>query len=118
MKCPQCQHENRPQARFCEQCGSLFAGIIPTVWSDAGPKSEVESLRQALAEALEQQAATAEILCVIASSFEEADRARRLHVDPFYNDLPRRQAVNARATRRPDWLQLPDYWLARRGCHR
>ena len=22
MKCPRCQHENRPQAKFCEECAA------------------------------------------------------------------------------------------------
>jgi len=25
MKCPQCQHENPTQAKFCLQCGTRFA---------------------------------------------------------------------------------------------
>ena len=25
MKCPQCQHENRPQAKFCEECATMLA---------------------------------------------------------------------------------------------
>jgi class 3 adenylate cyclase/tetratricopeptide (TPR) repeat protein len=25
MKCPQCQHENRPQAKFCEECATTLA---------------------------------------------------------------------------------------------
>ena len=24
MKCPRCQHENRPQAKFCEECGTAL----------------------------------------------------------------------------------------------
>ena len=62
MHCPRCQHENRPQAKFCEECASPLNEASPTTRSDADPKSEVESLRQALTEALEQQTATAEIL--------------------------------------------------------
>ena len=68
MPCPRCQHENRPQAKFCEECGSPCKGASPTAASYADPKSELESLRQALTEALEQQMATAEILRVISSS--------------------------------------------------
>src|SRR4029434_6789777 len=25
MRCPQCQHENRPQAKFCEECAAPLA---------------------------------------------------------------------------------------------
>ena len=25
MKCPRCQHENRPGAKFCEECGAQLA---------------------------------------------------------------------------------------------
>src|SRR6266478_1697181 len=25
MKCPQCKHENRPQAKFCEECATMLA---------------------------------------------------------------------------------------------
>ena len=68
MHCPRCQHENRPQAKFCEACAGSFIGTSPTAQSDADPKSEVEHLRRALTEAQEQQAATSEILRVISSS--------------------------------------------------
>ena len=68
MHCPRCQHENRPQAKFCEECASPFTGAAPTARSYADLKSEVERLGGALTEALEQQTATAEILRVISSS--------------------------------------------------
>ena len=62
MHCPRCQHENRPQAKFCEECASPFTGASPTARPYADLKSEVESLRQALTEAVEQQTATAELV--------------------------------------------------------
>jgi hypothetical protein len=65
MKCLRCQHENRPTARFCEDCANPFNGPGPTTGSDAHLKTEVESLRRALTEALEQQTATGDILRVI-----------------------------------------------------
>jgi two-component system, NtrC family, sensor kinase len=68
MHCPRCQHENRPLAKFCEECAGPFKGASPTARSDAAPKSEVESLRRALSEALGEQTATAEILRVISGS--------------------------------------------------
>ena len=69
MPCPRCQHENPPQARFCEECGGPLEGAGPVTRSHADAlKAEVERLRQALTEALEQQMATGEILQVIASS--------------------------------------------------
>ena len=69
MHCPRCQHENRPQAKFCEECTGPLKEASPTTRSHADDlKAEVESLRQALTEAYEQQTATAEILRVISSS--------------------------------------------------
>ena len=62
MHCPRCQHENRPQARFCEECASPFKEASPTTQSYADLKTEVESLRRALTESVEQQPATSEIL--------------------------------------------------------
>ena len=62
MHCPRCQHENRPQAKFCEECTGPLKEASPTARSNTDPKSEVESLRQALTEAVEQQTATAELL--------------------------------------------------------
>ena len=68
MHCPRCQHENRPQATFCDKCASPVGEASASTRSDADTKGEVESLRQALTESLEQQTATAEILRVISSS--------------------------------------------------
>src|SRR2546425_9942857 len=68
MKCPRCQHENRPTARFCEDCANPLNGASPRTDSNEHPKTEVETLRRALTESLEQQTATAEILRVISSS--------------------------------------------------
>jgi two-component system NtrC family sensor kinase len=68
MQCAQCQHENRPQAKSCEKCGSPFTGASPTAPSYIDPTSEVERLKRALTESLDQLAATAEILKVISDS--------------------------------------------------
>ena len=69
MPCPRCQHENRAQAKFCEECGTPpQRGQLHRAVSTADPKSEVERLRRALTESLEQQTATSEILRVIARS--------------------------------------------------
>src|SRR5262245_26049969 len=68
MKCPRCQHENRPTARFCENCADPFSGPDLTTGSHAHLNTEIESLRRSLGEALEQQTATSEILRVISSS--------------------------------------------------
>jgi two-component system NtrC family sensor kinase len=57
MRCPRCQHENRPQATFCEACGTPL-----TANPSAPPSPSYAEITSALSEALEQQTATAEIL--------------------------------------------------------
>jgi signal transduction histidine kinase len=57
MPCPRCQHENRPQATFCEACG------IPLTANPSGPPTlSYAEITSALGEAVEQQTATVELL--------------------------------------------------------
>ena len=71
MQCTRCQHENSPEAKFCEACGTPLArlnqGGLPAA-SYADLKREVAHLTRALSESLEHQTATSEILRVISSS--------------------------------------------------
>src|SRR6266849_10530002 len=39
MKCPRCEAENREGARFCRECGALFAAVC----SSCGAKGEAGS---------------------------------------------------------------------------
>ena len=69
MHCPGCQHENRSPAKFCAECAGPLNGASTVTRPHADdPKAEVESLRRALTESLEQQTATGEILRVISRS--------------------------------------------------
>jgi two-component system, NtrC family, sensor kinase len=65
MRCPRCQHENRLQAKFCEECASPLNATSPTSRSDTAVHRDTVTGR---AVALEQQTATSEILQVISSS--------------------------------------------------
>ena len=68
MTCPRCQHENRTEAKFCEECG---APLGRSEGSAQATPSHAD-LQRSLTEALEQQTATAEILCVISGSPADA----------------------------------------------
>src|SRR5262245_45442383 len=66
MKCPQCQQDNPPQAKFCLECGMRLSST--TTRDGTSLQRQIDDLSRALTEAAEQQAATAEILRVISSS--------------------------------------------------
>jgi len=68
MKCPRCQHENPPKAKFCLGCGTPLSDVIITGRSYADLQAEIDGLRRELGEALEQQTATSEILRAISAS--------------------------------------------------
>jgi GAF domain-containing protein len=68
MRCPRCQHENPPQAKFCLECGSRLGGLAASTPSYAEMQAEIDRLSRSLAEGGEEQAATREILRVISNS--------------------------------------------------
>src|SRR5262245_22798586 len=64
MKCPRCQQENRPNAKFCDECGTR----LKAVGTNDPPAPSYAEVTSRLKEALEQQTATSEILRVISQS--------------------------------------------------
>jgi signal transduction histidine kinase len=68
MKCPRCQQESPPKAKFCLGCGTPLSDVIITGRSYADLQAEIDGLRRELGEALEQQTATSEILRAISAA--------------------------------------------------
>jgi len=64
MNCPQCQHENRAAAKFCEECSAPLLRL----GGSAQLAPSYAALQRSLSESLEQQTATSEILRVISRS--------------------------------------------------
>src|SRR5262245_38196505 len=64
MRCPRCQHENAPAMKFCGECGTPLTAANPS----SPPTPSYAEITAALAEALERETATGEILGVISSS--------------------------------------------------
>src|SRR5262245_8989224 len=68
MKCPRCAQETPARAKFCLECGMHLGAVSVTPDSSHSDREGNDDVRQALAEAVDQQTATAEILHVISSS--------------------------------------------------
>jgi signal transduction histidine kinase/putative methionine-R-sulfoxide reductase with GAF domain len=64
MKCPRCQQENPPQAKFCSECAAPFK--LPH--ERGAPTASYTDLQRAPSEALEKQTTTSEVFRVISSS--------------------------------------------------
>ena len=64
MQCPRCQQENLTSHKCCRECGTPLGRLE----GGAQPALSYAEMQRSLAEALEQQTATAEILHVISSS--------------------------------------------------
>src|ERR1043166_8824096 len=75
MKCPRCQKENPWGHKFCGDCGTPLKA--PT--TDGAPALSYADVTSSLKEALEQQAATTEILRVISSS--------PTHIQPIFDAI-------------------------------
>lgn len=40
MNCPNCQHENRPAAKFCDECGARLPSVCPACGSEVRPRAK------------------------------------------------------------------------------
>jgi len=40
MQCPKCNHNNREEAKFCEECGANLQSICPMCGSELRPQAK------------------------------------------------------------------------------
>jgi len=40
MRCPECQHENRQEAKFCEECGTKLQRVCPNCGEELRPQAK------------------------------------------------------------------------------
>ena len=84
MRCPRCQHENRPQAKFCGECGTPL-----TANPSAPPAPSYAEITSALSEALEQQTATER-------DPARHQPARRRDVQPVFDTIVEERCTSVR----------------------
>src|SRR5262245_27467989 len=103
MQCPRCQHENRPGAKFCDECGTPLAGNAP-----AKPYAELkkgnELLERSMSEALQQQTASSEILRAISEAQTDAQ--------PVFDAIARSTVRLCEAARSTVWRPEGDLFRA------
>jgi hypothetical protein len=103
MKCPRCQQKKRPAAKFCDECGTPFAGTAHSA-PYAELKDENELLARSLSEALQQQTATSEILRAISEAQTDAH--------PVFDAIARSTVRLCQACPRrflPSWRRLTPF---------
>jgi GAF domain-containing protein len=107
MKCPRCQLENRPGAKFCDECGTPIAGAAPSK-PYAELKDENELLGRSLSEALQQQTATSEILWAISEAQTDAQ--------PVFDAIARSTVRLCEAARSTVWRPEGDLFRSVARC--
>ena len=40
MQCPHCQHEHRPEAKFCDECGARLRAACPACGQEVAPTAK------------------------------------------------------------------------------
>jgi signal transduction histidine kinase len=116
MKCPRCQQESPPQAKFCPGCGAPLEGYDASPQSYADLKATKEELQRSLEHAREQQTATSEILRAMSHSPGE--------IEPIFDQIARNSALLCQADRSSvnilegDWIRFVGRYNAADGWTR
>jgi len=72
MECPRCHSRTGPPAAFCDRCGTPLGADGPLAPSYADLRHESDTLRRALADAVQRQTAMSGILGVISRAHTDA----------------------------------------------
>jgi len=87
MPCPNCQHENRAGAKFCEACGIKLAPVCPSCGNEARPQAKFCDMCGAQMAQPVAAASATELPAKALPSKPAAPEAERRHLTVMFCDL-------------------------------
>jgi len=95
MSCPNCQHENRAGAKFCEACGIKLTPVCPSCGNEARPQAKFCDMCGAQITQPVAASVATELPAKALPSKSAAPEAERRHLTVMFCDLAGSTALSA-----------------------